>query len=193
MLCCKFCGKDSFKQLKTHERQCKENPNRTSAAGHVGKNHYTYGAECSDKTRKKISEYAKTRVLSAKTRDKISVSRIKFLDENPHMVPYVLNHSSKISYPEQYFRDCFRGIELDIEYKISRYSLDFANTKRKVYFEVDGEQHYTDRKIVLSDLKRTKFLQDLGWTGYRCRWSEFQKLNEVECKEYVQKIIGLVA
>ncbi|CAB4163974.1 Domain of unknown function DUF559 [uncultured Caudovirales phage] len=193
MLYCKFCGKDSFKQLKTHERQCKSNPNRTSATGHVGKNHYSYGAICSKDTRRKISEYSKTRTVSAEVRAKISVSRKKFLNENPHMVPYLLNHSSKISYPEQYFKDCFKDINLVTEHKISRYSLDFSNVDKKIYFEVDGEQHYVDKKIVASDIVRTEYLKELGWIGYRCRWSEFQKLNEDERKEYVHCIIKSIA
>lgn len=49
----------------------------------------------------KLDYKKKPRTLSEETKKKISKSRKKFLDENPHMVPYLLNHSSKMSYPEK--------------------------------------------------------------------------------------------
>jgi len=33
----------------------------------------------------------------------------KYFKEHPDRVPYVLNHSSKESYPEQYFRIAFKN------------------------------------------------------------------------------------
>ena len=188
MISCKFCGKTGFKQLKTHERQCPTNPTRTSAAGHVGKNHYTYGAVCSEDTRKKISEHSKKQRHSEETKKKISIKRKQFLLENPDMVPYKLNHSSTESYPEKYFGECFANTNVVKEYGVCRYSLDFANPEEKVYFEVDGEQHYLDPKIVEHDIKRAAFLDNAGWTMYRVRWSEFQKLDKKEKDAFVTEI-----
>ena len=41
------------------------------------------------------------------TKAKISAHRKMFLAENPDKVPYLLNHSSKNSYPEEYFAEVF--------------------------------------------------------------------------------------
>lgn len=183
-----FCAKSGFKNLKIHERQCPLNENRTSAVGHKGKNQYTYGSLCSDETKKKISESQKSRKLSDETKQKISESLKKFLDENPDKVPYKVNHSSKESYPESYFRECFDGLNITQEYRIGRYSLDFANVDKRLYFEVDGEQHYTDKKVINIDIVRTQMLEELGWHGVRCRWSTFSKLNDAERQLYVNEV-----
>lgn len=115
------------------------------------------------------------------TKKKLSDVRIKYLEENPEKVPYLLNHSSKISYPEQYFLDCFsKFCNVDFQYPINRYKVDFVNIKEKLYLEIDGEQHYCDKRIVEHDKKRTKRLLELGWEGIRIRWSEFKKLSEEE-------------
>lgn len=186
---CKFCEASGFKQIKTHERQCRKNPDRTSATGHIGKNHYMNGSKFLDSTRQKISESGKQRTQTEETKRKISEARLKFLDENPNKIPYKLNHSSKISYPEKYFLECFRGLGIVSEHSVSRYSLDFANLEKKVYFEVDGEQHYVDQKIVESDKRREKFLADLGWSMIRCRWADFKKLDVEQREIFVADVI----
>ena len=44
------------------------------------------------------------RIHSNETKEKISISRKKYLSEHPDQVPYLLNHYSKgESYPEKYF------------------------------------------------------------------------------------------
>lgn len=187
-LYCQFCNASGFKQIKTHERQCKMNPDRTSAAGHIGKNQYDYGAVCSTETRKKISDSAKLSKHSAETKAKLSNIRIEYLSANPDKVPYRMNHSSKISYPELYFRECFANTVIVAEHRVGRYSLDFANVDKKIYFEVDGEQHYVDPRIIENDKRRTLFLSEEGWTMHRVRWAEFQRLNSDERKLYVAMV-----
>lgn len=123
------------------------------------------------------------------TKDKLSKIRKSFLEKNPDKIPYLLNHSSKISYPEQYFIDCFSNLNYNFQYPVFRYSLDFANIKTKKYFEVDGEQHYVDKRIVEHDIKRTLKLNELGWDGIRIRWSHFQKLNDIDKQNKVKEII----
>lgn len=72
----------------------------------------------------------------------------RFLERNPDKVPYLLNHSSRISYPERYFMFVFKKEKIDLEYhtQISRYQLDFCDLKQKKYVEIDGESHYVDKK-----------------------------------------------
>jgi len=119
----------------------------------------------SEETREKLRKKALGRKHSEETKKKISKSRIKFLQENPDMVPYKLNHYSKgRSYPEEYFKGIFDSHEIEYEeqYQISVYQLDFAFLEKKIDFEVDGEQHYLDERIIKSDKRRNKFLIDNG-------------------------------
>ena len=43
--------------------------------------------------------------MSEEIKQKVSQTMKKFCKEHPDRVPYVLNHSSKESYPEKYFRE----------------------------------------------------------------------------------------
>lgn len=124
------------------------------------------------------------------TKKRISETLKKYMENNPDRVPYILNHSSKISYPEQYFIDCFSDlIDATFQYPVFRYKLDFVNIKEKLYFEVDGNQHYSDKKIVAHDIERTEKLLELGWVGIRLRWSEFQKMTDEQKREKVIEVI----
>jgi hypothetical protein len=144
----------------------------------------------SEECKEKITVASKKRKHSEETKAKLSEIRKKFLEENPDKVPYLLNHTSKVSYPEQYFLDCFSDVDENIEFQhhIFRYKLDFANPVEKLYFEIDGEQHYVDKRIVEHDIRRTEKLTELGWTGVRIRWSHFQKLNEEEKRNKILEI-----
>lgn len=65
---------------------------------------------------------------SEETKAKISVARKKYLSEHPDQVPFKLNHSSKESYPEKYFKKWLKKEKLfeAQELQIDRYTLDFA-------------------------------------------------------------------
>lgn len=78
------------------------------------------------------------------------------------------------SYPEQFF---MRVIENELkdknyifQYRVSKYSLDFAWPAKKLYIEIDGSQHENSKEY---DKKRDKFLYDNGWVGLRISWSYF--------------------
>jgi len=128
--------------------------------------------------------------ISQETKDKISKSRIKYLKANPDKVPYVLNHYSKgESYPEKYFREVLENnnILFEQEKRESIYSLDFVIGN--INLEIDGEQHYVDNRIVESDIKRQKYLEDLGYETVRIRWSHYQKLAREEKEEFIKNLI----
>lgn len=56
--------------------------------------------------------------------------------------------------------------------------------------EIDSEQHYVDERIIEHDKIRTANLECEGWTCIeRIRWSDYQKLNENEKKEFLQKLL----
>lgn len=77
------------------------------------------------------------------------------------------------------------------EYRIYLYSLDFASIKNKIDLEIDGEQHYLDKRIVESDKRRNKYLTDRGWKIIRIRWSEYQKMSFEQRKMKVEEILNL--
>jgi very-short-patch-repair endonuclease len=169
---CKFCNLefDHGRKLGGHQIWCKKNPERKSLIEKSGSGNR--GRKLSDEQKKKISE-----------------SRKKYLQENPEMVPYKLNHSSKISYPERYFLRVLRGFIFQYKVPGTLYEIDFANQERKIAIEIDGEQHYEDRKMVDHDLKRDKILKDLGWKTIRIRWSQFQSLDKDQRKKVIDKIM----
>lgn len=123
---------------------------------------------------------------------KISKSMKKYFKEHPDRVPYVLNHSSKESYPEQYFRIAFKneGFPKFVQDKyVDGYFLDFAFDELKMFIEVDGEQHYVDKNIVKHDVIRKQVLDKTKWKCIcRIRWSKFQKLTDNQKHSF---IIGL--
>jgi len=144
----------------------------------------------SDATRKKLSRLAKGRPVSKETRSKISKSRIRFLKEHPDQVPYLLNHYSKgPSYPESYWKGILDSNEITYseQFRIGLYALDFALVEKKIDFEIDGDQHYLDERVVESDKRRNNFLENLGWKIIRVRWSEYTKLENK--KQFVDSII----
>ena len=74
----------------------------------------------------------------------------------------------------------------DEELHISSYFLDFAWPEKKKYLEVDGDQHYVDKRIIEHDKKRTKILEELGWKVFRVKWSEYQSCSREEKEEVVK-------
>jgi very-short-patch-repair endonuclease len=178
---CVYCGcsfENGFK-LGGHKVNCKDDPN------------YEYKK---NKKIEKLSEIGKNRKLSEETKIKISKSRKEYLDKNPNKVPYLLNHSRKDSYPEIYFEKIFQNNKLELKkyYRVGRYELDFCIIEKKIDIEIDGDQHYFDKKIVESDKRRNKYLKSLGWDIVRVKWSDYQKLSIEDRNSYVVNLIGYI-
>ena len=92
----------------------------------------------------------------------------------------------EFSYAEEYFNKIF--LDAEVQYRVDRYILDYAWKDKKVYIEVDGEQHYTEKGIE-HDKIRTEYLKNIGWTCIkRIRWIEFQKLTLKEKEEFIKEI-----
>lgn len=197
---CKYCNKKfvSLRSLRGHERLCKENPNRKiSPFVQYNKsenkkltgqsNQYTkakregYKVIISEESHIKRSENSKRLKMSDIAKHKISVARKKYLEEHPDKIPFKLNHSSKKSYPEQYFEELFEKENIPLYYhkQVGRYELDFYNEDLMKYVEIDGEQHYQPH-MIKHDKERTEYLENLGWKGIRIRWSEYKKSNNKE-------------
>ena len=96
-------------------------------------------------------------------------------------------YHGKTSYAEEYFATIFTNAKRN--YHVDRYFLDFAWPEKMIYIEVDGEQHYTEEKVINHDIIRTERLKNLGWTLLtRIRWSIFKKLREDEKRSYVSQL-----
>ncbi len=198
---CPLCYKDFSKYgISTHIK-----------VSHFGMNHMTTGKnswnkgltkETDDRVKAQANTlkdgYKNGRLLptckghSQETKDKISKARLKYLEENPDKVPYLLNHYSKgESYPEKYFREIFeiRGIDFEQEVQVGRYSLDFVING--VDIEIDGEQHYLDKRIVESDKQRNEYIISKGYKIKRVRWSDFQKLIKEEKISFVDNLLNM--
>lgn len=194
---CKFCQRISKnkRSLTQHEIRCSKNENRIPQSpgmtGKKGGNQFTTSAQTHhyDSTKEKIGRSGLGRKHTDITKKKMSESKKLFLEENPHMVPYVLYHFTKISYPEQYFIECFSDVTVIIhQHRISRFLLDFANVESKRYLEIDGELHYYNEAVIQKDIRRTEFLKSKGWEGIRVRWKDFSILNFDQRKHEVDRI-----
>lgn len=195
---CKYCGKE-YKNVILHEIRCKNNPNKLPPVSQLRKvtsNQYIKAKELglpkpqlTQEAKEKCANSFKGKHHTEETKQKISNSYKKYLIEHPEKVPFKLNHSSKKSYPEQYFEELFinEGIPLKYHKQIGRYELDFYNEELKKYVEIDGEQHYTD-KMIQHDKERNEYLLNLGWNGLRIRWSEYKKLSEKEKEDKIQEV-----
>ena len=170
---CNHCGYEELNPCKLgyHISRCLNNPNY-------------------DKNNLNFRKGATGRIVKEETKKKISKGRIKFLEENPNMVPYLLNHSSKESYPEKYFTVLFEkeGIKIEKNHRIGLYELDFFILDSKIDLEIDGDQHYLDNKIVESDKRRTKFLEDNGWKIIRIKWSEYKSKSFEKKMEFIKEL-----
>lgn len=212
---CKYCKKEckNSNSLRNHERLCKYNPNRQESQFVKFNKLKTDGiinvwnkglTKFNDERVNKQSNTLKNKYESGELispnkgrkhtdeeKRNLSIKKRKYLLKNPDKVPYLLNHSSKISYPEQYFIDLFLSENIDLKYhkQVGIYQLDFYNDDLMVYVEIDGEQHYQE-KSQEKDKIRDKFFENLGWKGMRIRWSEFIQSENKDI--YINKIKDLL-
>lgn len=194
---CKFCDKEIKQKDHTHELYCKKNPNRKTREGHQnpmfgkkGSNHYVNGAVCSENTRRILSEKSKKRIASKKTREKISESRLKFLFEHPDKVPFLMNHSSEMSYPEKIFKNALEAEKIkgwEYNFVNGIYKYDFAFPDLKIDVEIDGGTHDTE-KVKRIDERRDKFSKEQGWLVIRFPAKKVKE-NVVECINELKKFL----
>ncbi len=215
---CEYCHQlYSIYGIKQHIKSCKQNPNiieekRSKGNGGATKGYPIWNKGLTKETDERVRNYVNTlkqkyesgeiipswsgRKHTEEQKLKISQALKQYLEEHPDKVPYKLNHHSKQSYPEQYFEEIFNNDEIlkdcEKEYKVGLYSLDFALPNIKFYIEIDGEQHYVDKRIIEHDKNRTEVLNNLGWTCYRIRWSEYQKLNFEERQSIINEIKTII-
>jgi very-short-patch-repair endonuclease len=120
----------------------------------------------------------------------LSKKKTEFLKLHPDQVPYKLNHSSRVSYPEKYFKLLFSLEHIPLLYhkQVGLYELDFYNEEMMKYVEIDGESHYSDKKTIEIDKRRAVFLDENGWQGKRIRWSLYKRATKEEKKQIILEI-----
>lgn len=198
---CQYCGKEckNKNSLIQHEIRCKANPNKInivpSALGHKGSNQFIKAKEnnqiyqVSEETRIKCGQTFKGKHHSDKTKQILRNKTNTWLQNNPDKIGWIMNHSSKKSYPEQYFEELFEKENIPLKYHkhIGKYELDFYNEDLMKYVEIDGEQHYQPH-MIKHDKERTEYLKNLGWIGIRIRWSEYKKSNSKDKQNKINEI-----
>lgn len=100
---------------------------------------------------------------------KISKSNRDFLQENPHMNPYIRNHSSKKSYPEEVFENLLYNNNIlgwKYNFRYGSYLYDFAFPDIKLDVEIDGSQHKSERGLK-HDKIRDEYSVSHGWKVFR--------------------------
>lgn len=114
---------------------------------------------------------------SEETKKKLSEIRIKYLTEHPDKVPYIINHSSKKSWPEEVFEKALTSEKIvgwEYKYRNGIYEYDFAFPNIKLDVEIDGGTHKTE-KVKKIDERRDNFSRANGWTVVRFEAEEVKK------------------
>ena len=190
---CQYCGHvlTTRRELYKHYPSCEEKAKLpVNCKGYTWQPKQIEYVQRLNKTR---YDQGMRRTISSKTKKKLSDARKLYLQT--HKVKYHWNGPlNGLSYAEQYFYDIVQSrckvIHWANNLQVSRYRLDFANVDTKVYFEVDGEQHY-DEYGILHDIERTKKLAEKGWCLIaRVRWRSFMQLNDIQKASYVDDLIN---
>lgn len=132
---------------------------------------------------------------SEETKKKISKARLKYLNDNPDKVPYLINHSSKQSYPEKVFQNALISSGITgwfYNYRVGIYQYDFAFPDLKIDVEIDGSTHETP-KVKKIDKRRDSFSKSNGWTVIRFTAKQV-KADVISCikkLEWVMKDLNL--
>ena len=94
-------------------------------------------------------------------------------------------HSSKKSYPEEFFTRVidneFDDKNYEYNYLFYQYRLDFAWPAKKKCIEIDGSQHQRVLEQKESDMRKDAKLIENGWEVMRISWRDFYK----DTKKYI--------
>ena len=191
---CKYCDGEFFgrKTLYEHYKICSERKKlpKDSKGRIIGQFDRSAAAKKGVAVAKANGTFV-THKLSEETKKKISEGRKRCLKEGRGN--HWINPSIKRSYAEEYFFDIFKDTKCESNLWVGHYCLDFAWPSKKIYIEVDGEQHYTPEGIQ-HDEERTDFLLEKGWKLLkRIRWSEFKKLSYNEKHAIIVELLSDIA
>ena len=201
---CQYCGKEckNSNSQQNHELRCKLNFKRILSEGennpHFGKkgnNQFSKARESGvpvpiSKNKGKPSTF-KGKKHSEGTKRKISETQ---KNNYKNKSRWFIQGRGKRSFAENYFNDifsCFNNIPKN-NFKVDRFWLDFAWVDKKIYVEIDGEQHYINNDLIQRDKDRGRILKNLGWVCIkRIRWSTYKK-KDFSSKQNIIKNIKLL-
>lgn len=203
---CRYCGsmRKNENSLRNHERVCKENPNRQkieeythteawkkAVYGRKGENQFTkaqrLGLPVPENKCKGRPGAWLGRKHTEESKRKISEAQKRNFREKGFVSMWHTQLEKRKSFAEQYFDSCFPDLRQN--YFVGGYFLDLANPEKKLYIEVDGEQHYSDQKVIEHDKIRTQQLENLGWICIkRIRWSTYKKLSKEEQEKLIREL-----
>ncbi|MCK9576037.1 MAG: DUF559 domain-containing protein [Candidatus Pacearchaeota archaeon] len=133
------------------------------------------------------------KVLSNKTREKISVSMKKVHAEGRHPGWSKANRNNR-SYPEKLFEGFLRNNGYYEKYSIQDqfpaygFFLDFGLIDLKCDIEIDGIQHYRTAANIEYDNRRDNILIENGWIVYRIAAKDFLNNPDAEFKLFEEFI-----
>lgn len=210
------CGKEflNHQSLNAHFRHCLKHKEMTGQALII--KHPQKGKMCgwdnfTDNDKKIFAKKAsKTRIDNIKSgktiaawkgkslpeemKNNIRKGRVKFLIENPGQ--HGGFDKSKKTYLENWFNDIlikndiYNQYNIEYNYSVYPYFLDFAFIDLKLDVEVDGKFHYTQEQNIKHDKKRNEYLINKGWKVFRISIDEVNHNSleiENEFLEYLQK------
>lgn len=132
----------------------------------------------------------KGKVHSDETKNKISKSRLKYLEDNPEKVPYLINHSSNKSYPEIIFENALISSNITgwiYNFRNGIYQYDFGFPDLKIDVEIDGATHLQEN-VQKIDKRRDEFSIANGWTVIRFSASDVKK-DVITCINKLKEIL----
>lgn len=190
---CKWCDKEIIfnirKELQEHLKEkhpekckcwnkglTKDTNNILKHAGEIISNNYKSG---------KVIPGFLGKTHSKESKEKMSKAHKKLWKQGDSI--FATAREKRKSYPEEYFASIFK--EYIRNYHVDRYFLDFAWPDKKIYIEVDGEQHYTESGLN-HDKERTKILEKLGWKCIsRIRWKNYINLSFEEKEKFINDLL----
>ena len=149
---CRFCGQvfETGQKLGGHTTNCSKRPD--------------------------INSYNDARITHCQknnqdplVREKIRSSVKEYLIKNPDKIPYIKNHSSKKSYPEEIFEKLLTEHNISgwiYNYRLGTYIFDFAFPDIRLDIEIDGS-HHKQKRMLEHDHRRDEYSKSQGWTVKR--------------------------
>ena len=185
---CKYCNAETSLSGGAHSNHvawCHSNPKRSERAkalvksrehlkGKPGSNQHTKAAkegrkiEVSQETRDKIRKAGTCRLHNEETKEKLSETRRKWLQDNPDLHPWKRNDKFK-SVPCEVLKTLLResGLQFEEEYTplLDRsFAVDIAFPDARLAVEVNGEQHYNrDGTLRTYYRERHELIEKSGW------------------------------
>lgn len=173
---CPYCKKefDSSSALGGHSLWCEKNPNVDI-----------------EEIKKKIGKKNKGRKHTEETKALLRKRQYEVLEKRPDLVPYRMNHSSKMSYVEEIFMNALKSSGIKgwvYNYHHGIYSYDFAFPGLRLDVEVDGKLHL-DEKVKAKDKRRDEWSKKKGWKVVRFTGKEVKK-DVIGCINSLRSSIG---